>query len=566
MSLTSRFADFGEPSTRLMEERVNRPRNLTLAVMFVILAAAFSNASDIYIAQNAAGGNTGADCADAHAVSWFNSSSSWGSAAGQIGPGTTVHLCGTFNAPAGASGYLTFQGSGANGNPITLLFENGAVLTAPYWGGAAIQLGNNSYLTINGGMSGIIQATANGTGLANSQDGGLGINTTGTVSNITIENLTISNLYKHTCTESVSNCTDQGGQNTYGIRLLVGSNIVINNNTVHDMKWAIFLAYGYGGTTSTSLDVYNNTVYDMDHGVVYGDAGTNSVLKSTNCSSAIYNNDFSAMQPWDAAGDVNHHDATHLWANNAASGSSYSGVCVYSNYFHGDAGATDNTIFGMESYGNGNYTFNNIINVDGSSACATGAMGFWTGSGNRGAAQHAFNNTISPTSNCSNSVNYEQNSGGVFENNLILSSNPTYVYTDGTSGTLTTVDYNSYATVAGPNPFYGPSGCPSGASFATWKSGCGFDTHGQNVSITVNAAPFTLPSGSAAVGAATNLTSLGITALNTGAPQTFGVGGSCGTGCVARASSGVWDAGAYPYSTGGQAPPQAPTNLAATVH
>ena len=32
------------------------------------------------IAQNAAGGNTGADCADAHAVSWFNTSSNWGSA------------------------------------------------------------------------------------------------------------------------------------------------------------------------------------------------------------------------------------------------------------------------------------------------------------------------------------------------------------------------------------------------------------------------------------------------------------------------------------------------------
>ena len=71
---------------------MNGPRKLLLAVMFVILAATFSAASDIYIAQNATGGNTGADCADAHAASWFNSSSNWGSGSGKIGPGTTVHL------------------------------------------------------------------------------------------------------------------------------------------------------------------------------------------------------------------------------------------------------------------------------------------------------------------------------------------------------------------------------------------------------------------------------------------------------------------------------------------
>ena len=90
---------------------MNAPRKVLIAAILVVFATAFSTASNIYIAQNAAGGNTGADCANAHAAAWFNSSSNWGSAASQIGPGTTVHLCGTFNAPAGANGYLTFQGS-----------------------------------------------------------------------------------------------------------------------------------------------------------------------------------------------------------------------------------------------------------------------------------------------------------------------------------------------------------------------------------------------------------------------------------------------------------------------
>jgi hypothetical protein len=546
---------------------VNGPRKLLLAVIFVILATGFSaatSAANIYIAQNAAGGNTGADCADAYAVSWFNNSANWGSGAGQIGPGTTVHLCGTFTAPAGASNYLTFQSSGTNGSPITLLFESGAVLTATYWGGCAITVGG-SYLTIDGGSNGVIQATANGTGLANQQDGGIGICSGGAVSHIEIKNLTISNIYQHTCVEPVSNCTDQGAQNTYGIRLLVGGgNVLVHNNTVHDMKWALFFAYGMGGTTSSSLNVYNNTVYNMDHGVVYGDAGSNSVLTSSNCSSAIYNNDFSNMQSWDAAGDVNHHDATHLWANNTSSGSSYSGVCVYSNYFHGDAGVTDNTVFGMESFGNGNYAFNNVISVSGGSACASGAMGFWTGTGSNGQSQHAFNNTISPNASCSNSVDYEENSGGVFENNLILSGNPTYVYTDGASGTLGAVDYNFYGMSPGANPFYGPSGCSSGAAFSAWKSGCGFDTHGQNTIVLVNAGPLTLAIGSVAVGGAANLTSLGITALDIGAPQTFGVNGSCGTGCVARPASGAWDAGAYPFQSGVN-PPNPPTGLSALV-
>ncbi|MGC1373861.1 MAG: right-handed parallel beta-helix repeat-containing protein [Candidatus Sulfotelmatobacter sp.] len=546
-----------------------RPRNLLFTLLLVSMLSAFSSASDIYIAQNAAGGNTGADCADAYAVSFFNSAANWGSSAGKIAPGTTAHLCGTITAPAGASGYLTFHGSGATGNPITLLFEAGSVLTAAYWSGCAITMNGNSNITINGGSNGTIQATANGTGLASSADGGMGIcSGNAATSNIVVENVTVSNIYQHTCTEPVSNCTDQGGQNTYGMYLWGGSNISVSQNTVHDMKWAIFLIYGTGATTSSNFNVYNNTIYDMDHGVVFGDQESGSKLNSSNCSSAVYNNDFSAMQPWDATGDVNHHDAIHFWANGAPA-SSYTGACQYSNYFHGAAGATCNTIFGMESYGDASYQFNNVLNPTGTSdACATGLLGHWTGTGANSLDQHTLNNSISPPASSSSKgsqtmIDYEQTSGGVVENNLLLTGAGTYVYTDGGSGDLATADYNYYQTLAGSNPFYGPSGCPSGAGFATWQSGCGFDMHGRNASATVNSAPFTLPSGSAAIGAATNLTSLGITALDVGAPATFGVGGSCGNGCLARAGIGAWDAGAYPYSS--SAAPNPPTNLSATV-
>src|SRR5579872_1280282 len=101
--------------------------------MFVILAASFSAASDIYIAQNAAGANTGADCADAHAASWFNTSSNWGTGAGQIGPGTVVHVCGTWTGSTNQTAFLTFQSGGNSGSVVTLRFEPGAIMQAPFF-------------------------------------------------------------------------------------------------------------------------------------------------------------------------------------------------------------------------------------------------------------------------------------------------------------------------------------------------------------------------------------------------------------------------------------------------
>src|SRR5271170_5558473 len=97
-----------------------RSKSWCLAARFVFVVYAASGtarAADIYVAQGAAGQNTGQDCADAYAYTFFNASSNWGSLAGQIGPGTTVHLCGTITSP------LTAQGSGTSSSPITILFD-----------------------------------------------------------------------------------------------------------------------------------------------------------------------------------------------------------------------------------------------------------------------------------------------------------------------------------------------------------------------------------------------------------------------------------------------------------
>ena len=103
----------------------------------------------------------------------------------------------------------------------------------------------SSNIVVDGGSNGVIQATANGTKLANQQDNGACvISHGGNCNNVTVQNLTCSNIY---IDASVS---DNGGENTYGIDIWNTSFLVIQNNTLHDMKWAIRNSYQTGSTFS----------------------------------------------------------------------------------------------------------------------------------------------------------------------------------------------------------------------------------------------------------------------------------------------------------------------------
>src|SRR5271157_1591702 len=95
---------------------------LTMILAGMVLAcstASAASAGNIYVAQSASGSANGSTCANAYAYTFFNNGGNWGSGSSQIGPGTTVHLCGTITGSAGAT-ILTFLGNGSNGNPITL--------------------------------------------------------------------------------------------------------------------------------------------------------------------------------------------------------------------------------------------------------------------------------------------------------------------------------------------------------------------------------------------------------------------------------------------------------------
>ena len=496
---------------------MNGPRKLLLAVMFVILAATFSAASDIYIAQNATGGNTGADCADAHAASWFNSSSNWGSGSGKIGPGTTVHLCGTFTAPAGSSGYLTFQGSGSSGNPITLLFESGAVLTAPYWGGnGAIQASGGSNIIIDGGNNGAIQATANGSpsaGYANHQDGAAVYFSR--VSGGEIKNLTIANIYVHT------DPTDESGQNTYGVDWVDGNGITIDNNTVHDGgKWCIYSAYHAAGSTS-DINIFSNTVYHCDHGIVIGDGDPGSTLQGTN---TIHDNVIYDPSNWDDNANNNHHDGIHLWAVNGG-GSVGNNVSLYNNDIHGSWGSHMNSLIYIEGNWVNTGAFNNLLVVN--SGCASGAgLLAIAGQGMGGSNEYLYNNTVvgDSTQFCS-LISVQGGVQNVVVKNNIATTGSAAFYS--TNDITISLDHNLYYN-------WGGSGWTIGgkiySTLSSYQSGSGQDVHGaaNNPNLGSGYMP---PAGSPAVGLGGNLTTLGMTPLDSDkADVARGPNGNCTQG------------------------------------
>ena len=133
--------------------------------VFALVAAslfgvASANAKAFYISGSSNRTNGGGSCGDALSVAWFNNSSSWGSASNQIGPGTTVYLCGVFNGRPGQQ-LLTVRGRGSSGNPITIKFLPGTVLSAPYWSSnGAIHMVGASHIVVDGGTNGVIENTA----------------------------------------------------------------------------------------------------------------------------------------------------------------------------------------------------------------------------------------------------------------------------------------------------------------------------------------------------------------------------------------------------------------------
>jgi hypothetical protein len=520
-------------------ETVIELRKSILAIIFVILAAAFSAASDIYVAQNQAGGNTGADCADAHSAAWFNSSANWGSGGGQIGPGTTVHLCGNFTGSANST-MLTVQGNGSSGNPVVIFFENGADLNAPYWGGnGAIACSNHNYITIDGNNTGIIENTANGTSLSNQQSSkGMYFDN---CDNIEVKNLTIRNIYKRDVGDTSAN-----GSGTYEIFFGAGSDhISVHDSNLSQSRNLIFVAY----QTVTDVEIYNVTGDYSSWMFILGDNNSNA----SGTGILIHDNTLGPhINLWlDGGANTMHADGIMVFAANSNSSAT---AQIYNNYVHGDMCSTSGVNCTGYIYVQGNQgtqIFNNVVVAE-----SGGGEGNIVVRGNSpGLAPtntRIYNNTlVGPHGTVG-----IKNGGGmagtgmVVQNNVFVNLGIAMIFGPNSTASLSSSDHNDFFGVTKTVAINGDSGPEHDyMALSDWQAQ-GFDSTSTNAN--PNLTPAYVPNpGSAVIGLAANLTSLGIAALN------FDKAGT------ARPSSGPWNSGAYQTAPGsGLAPP---TGLQASV-
>ena len=501
---------------------------------------AVPSTKSIYISQAGAGGMNGGDCADALPVSFLNNSSNWGTGVGQIGPGVTAHLCGVITST------LTMYGSGTPGNDIEIKWEPGARISQPV--AQAINInGASSYLLFDGGIpcgpgtacdaieaanmtgyatgqTGIIEATANGSALANQIAGSQAFFGCAGCHNIEIENLIIRNLYIHS---SASDTTNSADAFDYTWTCVNGSGcgpgiVSIHDSTIHDNGNAINI----NETSGTTVNIYNDDFYQNNWGVGISGSGTRTV--------SIYDNHFHDTANWDTTTDAFHHNGVHIFMNSSTDSM---GINIYNNLSDGNWGSCCSTA--TQVYVDTNpwqvpddvNVFNNACIQSAGNSAPCLEYGALTGL--------VANNTLIGV--CTGNDNtYGISIGGsstavTVQNNIVQCYSQYFQLNSGAG--ITAWDYNTY----GPNPY------PSGAgewdcdgvsynTFTTWQSGCHYDTHGQQIS-NLNLSTVGIPqAGSPVIDAGANLTSYGILALDSDAAG------------VARPSTGAWDAGAFQYA------------------
>jgi hypothetical protein len=375
--------------------RVRNMKKLLLAIFSIAICTALwaptVAAADVYVAQNATGAGSGTNCANAHAVSWFNVATNWGGGAGQIGPGTIVHLCGTFTGAPGST-MLTMQGNGAAGSPVTVLFEAGAVLTAPYWsaGTGAIACSAKSYITIDGGSNGMIQNSDDGNNGQGNDQQTLGFEIAG-CNNIVIKNLAIHNLYIQQPQHAYTDCSTRVDSNAISVD--GGSHIRISNNVIDHVRVGSGIGSDSVGGTDFEVDHNSFTFVEVHIAVASGS------LPHTNFR--IHDNHFgTGAYIYDNPMNCYHHEAFHGFG----SGSPYPDqIFLYNNLVDGIWGTNDSgqhitAGFFTEFVGPTVVYANNVIDF------STGGVGnepdngfiFCKGSGTVGGTNHCelYNNTF----------------------------------------------------------------------------------------------------------------------------------------------------------------------------
>jgi len=527
-------------------------------VVFAIISKNASYASTtVYVAQSAGtfSGGTACNGKNAESVATFNS--------GTESAGSIYYLCGTITTG------IKINGSGSSGSVITMIWDTGARVSQPvaqgiylngnsaYWlfdGGVACGPGTNcdaveaanqtGYAT---GQTGIIEATANGSALANQNPTSQAFyGCSSGCHDIEIRNLIIRNMYQHTNMSDSTNNVD-GGTFIFSCVSCASGTISIHDSSIHDNGNAVSLTT----TSGTTLNVYNNDFYRNNWAVAPTGRGTRMVN--------IHDNHFHDASNWDTTDDAFHHNGVHVFMTTATDSL---GINIYNNLSDGNWGnccTTATQVFidtgGFSVPDNVNVFNNVVIQYPGNLAPA------WEYSATTGLV--ANNTALGVCTTPSNTYALGIGSGATglnVENNFIQCYGQLIQFNPG--ATFTLWDYNTY----GPPGISGVGTWDHANTgfnaFAAWQTACSCDSHGQSQS-TLHTSAIGAPQGgsplvgqgaSALIGAGANLTSLGITALD----SDTSAGGTRTP--VSRPTTGPWTAGAFQF----QSPPP-PTNTVAPI-
>ena len=564
------------------------------ALLLALLCAFSTKAADIYFGPVATGSNNGTSCANAYA---YTDVTHGINVAGNWVAGNTLHVCGTWTGGAAAH-FITAAGSGTALNPITIKFETGAGMTSAYCGGGGvgcILLNNFSYIVVDGGTpcgtttggvpsvnscNGTIQNTDNGVG-ASCPNGATPPNctyhaasyaiemSTATTTNIEIKNLACINIYP-----SIAGSGDGNQQVNQCVHLTSSVNTKVHDSLFHDCGWCI-------GGWADGYQIYNNNIYNMDHGLAFGNGNSNvGYLGTSGNLVTVHDNHFGAMVTWDNANLCCHHDAIHFWAGQGGTGA-ISGVTIYNNTFDGDPGAQWQADFYGEQ-GIQNFTvFNNLSNRPVTRTSQAQYIAGNKASGATSAGNDYFlNNTMIGEVNNANGagvINIGAAGGTSVTNDAVINNAITggahsISYGSGTdTGTTpcTTIPTTSipcqvtnvYEATGSFNQF-GFHGNNTG-SFTTWKTGASYlnNLYGADAGSSVISFASMLINADGSLQAASPLRSAGtnLTALCTGyisalCSDIYGRGRPSG--------STAWDVGAVQYAVTGPAVTFSPTSVA----
>jgi hypothetical protein len=436
---------------------------------------------------------------------------------------------------------LAVHGNGTSASPITIKFETNAVLTAPYWSAqGTINLNGRSYIVIDGGTNGLIKNTANGTGRGNAQDSRAIYASSCT--SCTVKNLTIADLYVRTSvsdlavTQSAINC----------VYWLHSDNMTITHVTCHDAGWAFA-----GNGNNFTLSFCN--LYNVDHGLAFGAAGTNSGF-------SIHDNHIHDYVNWDSTTNAYHHDGLHIWGRDG--GIATNGV-IYNNVFDGDSGQNITAHIYLQDSIRNVAVYNNVFLVPSNRTMqALWFNGLTTAGllpGGPATGNSAYNNFIRAGAHRSGTsifVTAQNNFTAV--NNIMLGGLADISVQAGGSLSSAGINNNIYEDLvadAGSFNSFGYQG-RSYRDLASWQAVCHCDSHSKMApAAKINVSSLgQILSGSVAISAAANLLNISSGTLSALSKDKVG---------AVRQQSGNWDAGAYKF---GSAPlPSSPANVTATV-